>query len=80
VHKKNCRNKKYPLLQKRRKPRGNLLRKVVIREISMRMNSGPMSILRSSQFHVVGKRRMTNDEHPFSGILARLDISSMEPL
>ncbi len=23
---------------------------------------------------------MTNDEHPFSGILARLDISSMEPL
>jgi hypothetical protein len=54
-------------------------RGVIIRKINTRTNSGPMSISRSFHCHVVRKRRMINDEHPFSDILARLDISSMEP-
>jgi hypothetical protein len=53
---------------KRKKTRRKPTREVVIREINMRMNSNSMSILRSFQSHVVGKKRMIDDEHPSNDI------------
>jgi hypothetical protein len=36
----------------------------------MRMSSGNLSILKSFQFHTVGKRKMVNDEQRSSDVLA----------
>ncbi len=67
--KKNCRNRKYSFLQRKKKTKRKLIHRVVIKEINKRTNSGPVSISRSSQFHVVGNRRMADNEHPSNDIL-----------
>ncbi len=43
------------------------------------MGNGNLLILRSSQSHAIGKKKMTNNEMSSNDISARLDICSMEP-
>jgi hypothetical protein len=55
-------------LAKTKKPMRKAIRGVVIKEMNMRVGSGNLSILRSFHSHVVGKKKMTNDEIPCSDI------------
>lgn len=76
---KNYKNMKYSFLKDGRKPRKKKVCGVIIKKISTRMSSGPVSIPRSSHCHAVKKRKMIDDEHLSSDISTRLDISFVEP-
>ncbi len=54
--------------------------RAVIREVTTRASSDNLSILRSFQSSVAGKRKMTNDEISSNDILAWPDIWFSKPL
>jgi len=58
------------ILARKQKNRKKDVCKVVIKKVSTRTCSGNLSILKSSQSCVVGKKKMIDNEIPFSDILA----------
>jgi len=53
---------------------------VVIKEVNMKRNIDNLSILRSSQFHVVKKKTMVDKEQHSNDVLTRHEICFMESL
>lgn len=64
---------------RRKKTKKKLVRGVIIRKISTRTSSDPMSTPRNSQSCVTRKKRMKNNEHPSNDISTQLEISFAEP-